>query len=58
LLAKWLPRLQAECEAYLVVSKDLGADSLLKWMQSEFSELTSERIDTAKGFRILRSAKL
>ena len=58
LLVKWLPRLQAECEAYLVVSKDLGADSLLKWMQSEFSELTSERIDTAKGFRILRSAKL
>lgn len=58
LLVKWLPRLQAECEAYLVVSKDLGADSLLKWMQSEFSDLTSERIDTAKGFRILRSAKL
>jgi 16S rRNA G1207 methylase RsmC len=57
LLAKWLPRLQPECEAYLVVSKDLGADSLLKWMQSEFSDLASERIETAKGFRILRSAR-
>ena len=57
ILTKWLVRLEDECEAYLVVSKDLGADSLLKWMQSEFANLQSERIETAKGFRIIRSAK-
>jgi len=58
LLSEWLPRLDAECEAYLVVSKDLGADSLLKWMQESFEQLASERIDTAKGFRIIRSARI
>ncbi|MFM1927250.1 MAG: hypothetical protein RLZ06_826 [Actinomycetota bacterium] len=58
ILNKWLVRLDEECEAYLVVSKDLGADSLLKWMQAEFEDLQSERIETAKGFRIIRSTKL
>ncbi len=58
ILNKWLVRLDEKCEAYLVVSKDLGADSLLKWMQAEFEDLQSERIETAKGFRIIRSTKL
>ena len=58
ILNKWLVRLDEECEAYLVVSKDLGADSLLKWMQAEFEALQSERIETAKGFRIIRSTKI
>lgn len=57
ILTQWLPRLEAECEAYLVVSKDLGADTLLRWIQASFSELSSERIETAKGFRIIRSAR-
>jgi 16S rRNA G1207 methylase RsmC len=55
ILLTWLPRLQAECESYLVVAKDLGADSLLKWLQSELpDEFDAQRIDTEKGFRILR----
>jgi 16S rRNA G1207 methylase RsmC len=58
LLSQWLPRLAEDCEAYMVVSKDLGADSLLKWVQENFADLSSERIETAKGFRILRSLKL
>ncbi len=58
LLSEWLPRLADECEAYLVVSKDLGADTLLKWMQESFEQLASERIETAKGFRIIRSARI
>ena len=57
ILKRWLVRLEDECEAYFVVSKHLGADSLLKWMQTQFKELHSERIETAKGFRIIRSAK-
>jgi 16S rRNA (guanine1207-N2)-methyltransferase len=58
ILSEWLPRLDEECEAYLVVSKDLGADTLIKWMQSTFADLSTERIETAKGFRIIRSARL
>jgi 16S rRNA G1207 methylase RsmC len=58
ILSEWLPRLDEGCEAYLVVSKDLGADTLLKWMQVNFADLASERIETAKGFRILRTARL
>jgi 16S rRNA G1207 methylase RsmC len=55
ILLQWLPRLAAECESYLVVAKDLGADSLLKWLQSELpNEFDAQRIDTEKGFRILR----
>jgi hypothetical protein len=37
----------------LVVQKQLGADSLLAWIQSEFPELTSSRFSTDKGFRVL-----
>ena len=55
ILLKWFPRLAAECESYLVVAKDLGADSLLKWLQAELTEdFDAQRIDTEKGFRILR----
>ncbi|MEY4618658.1 MAG: hypothetical protein RL101_844 [Actinomycetota bacterium] len=55
ILLHWLPRLAEECESYLVVAKDLGADSLLKWLQSELpDDFDAQRIDTAKGFRILR----
>ncbi|MFM6963129.1 MAG: class I SAM-dependent methyltransferase [Micrococcales bacterium] len=58
ILQTWLPRLAEECEAYLVVAKDLGADSLLAWLQNELPELHSERADTDKGFRILRVTRL
>jgi len=55
ILQTWLPRLKAECESYLVVAKDLGADSLLKWLQSELpAEFDAQRLETAKGFRIIR----
>lgn len=57
LLQLWLPKLADECEAYLVVSKDLGADTLLTWLQQQFDDCHSERIDSAKGFRILRVAR-
>ena len=55
ILLTWLPRLSPECESYLVVAKDLGADSLLKWLQTELpDEFDALRIDSEKGFRILR----
>lgn len=53
LLKKWLPRLESGGRAMLVVQKQLGADSLLAWIQAEFPDLTSSRFSTDKGFRVL-----
>jgi len=53
LLRTWLPRLESGGRAMLVVQKQLGADSLLAWIQTEFPELTASRFSTDKGFRVL-----
>ena len=55
ILQTWLPRLEFAGEAFLVVQKNLGADSLLRWMQTELANnLHSERVDSSKTFRVLR----
>lgn len=59
LLLLWLPRLAPGGTAWLVVQKNLGADSLLPWIRRALEEtapgeFTAERADTVKGFRILR----
>ena len=55
ILLTWLPRLQVNAEAYLVVAKNLGADSLHRWLQTELPEAFGTiRVDTAKGYRVLR----
>ena len=55
ILLTWLPRLQEHAEAYLVVQKNLGADSLHRWLESELPEnFSTVRVDTAKSFRVLR----
>ncbi|MFM1951189.1 MAG: hypothetical protein RL418_876, partial [Actinomycetota bacterium] len=51
LLQTWLPRLSPGGVAMLVVQKQLGADSLLSWIQSEFPEFQAQRHSTDKGFR-------
>jgi len=57
ILKTWLPRLKPKGAAYLVVQKNLGADSLHRWLEAEMpSGFTTERIDTAKTFRVLRTA--
>ena len=56
LLGTWLPRLTDEGEAYLVVQKNLGADSLQRWLR-ESLELPCDRFAVAKGFRILRVSR-
>lgn len=53
LLKNWLPRLESGGRAMLVVQKQLGADSLLAWIQAEFPDLTASRFSTDKGFRVL-----
>lgn len=55
ILQTWLPRLTEGGESYLVVQKNLGADSLQRWLESEFvSQCSVIRVDSAKGFRVLR----
>ena len=51
----WLPRLNINGEAYLVVAKHLGADSFEKWLGTQFEATHAvSREDTRKGFRILK----
>ena len=54
ILQIWLPRLGAAAEAYLVVQKNLGADSLQRWLNESFEALVTDRLDTEKSFRVLR----
>ncbi|TNM60681.1 methyltransferase [Streptomyces sp. NP160] len=55
LLLHWLPRLAPGGSAHLVVAKDLGADSLQRWIgeQGEQHGWTAERSGSRKGFRVL-----
>ncbi len=51
LLLSWLPRLSADGRAVLVVSKNLGADSLQRWLVGQ--GFGCSRLGSAKGFRVL-----
>ncbi|AOZ72862.1 MFS transporter [Boudabousia tangfeifanii] len=51
LLQTWLPYLSATGIAYLVVGNNLGAGSLLKWLQSEGWQ--AEKFKSKKGYSIL-----
>ena len=52
LLLTWLPRLRPGGAAYLVVSKNLGADSLTTWLIEQ--GWPTEKLASAKGFRVLK----
>lgn len=55
LLRTWLPRLAPDGEAHLVVQRNLGADSLARWLATELGEsFDVARAASAKGFRVLR----
>jgi len=51
LLLGWLPRLAADGAARLVVGKNLGADSLQRWLLD--AGFGCERVASARGFRVL-----
>lgn len=58
LLGRWLPRLQADSDAWLVVQRNLGSDSLHRWLQATFpDELSVVRAATNKGYRVLRARR-
>ncbi|WP_105031585.1 class I SAM-dependent methyltransferase [Arthrobacter ruber] len=54
LLLRWLPRLAPGGSAWLVVQKNLGADSLQRWLAGELpDDFLVRRAETSKSFRIL-----
>lgn len=53
LLRTWLPRLEASGTAYLVVQRNLGSDSLARWIESELG-MPCARLTSSKGFRVLQ----
>ena len=59
LLRTWLPRLSPTGEAYLVVQRNLGSDSLHRWLSAEFAEqgLVTTRHTSEKGYRILQVSR-
>lgn len=55
MLRQWIPRLEPGSDAWLVVARNLGSDSLHRWLQSEFpKEFAFLRAATNKGYRVLR----
>jgi 16S rRNA (guanine1207-N2)-methyltransferase len=52
MLARWLPRLAPGGSAWLVVSRNLGGDSLQTWLTGQ--GWVAERHASQKGFRVLR----
>ena len=51
LLLTWLDRLTADGAAHLVVHKNLGSDSLQRWLTD--AGWPTERLLSAKGYRVL-----
>jgi 16S rRNA G1207 methylase RsmC len=51
LLLTWLPRLAPDGRAVLVVGRNLGADSLHRWIEEQGWDVA--RLGSAKGFRVL-----
>jgi 16S rRNA G1207 methylase RsmC len=61
LLLRWLPRLKPGGEAYLVVQRHLGADTLHRWLAGELAPgggFEVARHGSAKGYRVLRVTRL
>ncbi|WP_380167962.1 class I SAM-dependent methyltransferase [Jannaschia sp. R86511] len=53
LLLRWLPRLTPGGRAELVVQRNLGADSLHRWLEESLPELPVHRSASSKGYRVL-----
>jgi len=56
MLETWLPRLAPSGVAHLVVQKNLGSESLQRWIRSHegvLGDLECDRVGQARGFRVL-----
>jgi 16S rRNA G1207 methylase RsmC len=55
LLLRWLPRLELGSDAWLVVQRNLGSDSLQRWLEAELpTGFAVRRASSSKGFRLLQ----
>jgi 16S rRNA G1207 methylase RsmC len=55
LLERWIPRLDERADAWLVVQRNLGSDSLQRWLAATFDRGYSvHRASTARGFRVIK----
>ncbi|MET4782001.1 methyltransferase [Glaciihabitans sp. UYNi722] len=55
MLQHWLPRLESGSDAWLVVQRNLGSDSLHHWLDGVLaSDYVVSRAATNKGYRVLR----
>jgi 16S rRNA G1207 methylase RsmC len=52
LLLTWLSRLSPTGEAWLVINRNLGSDSLAVWLTEQ--GYSTERLTSKRGFRVLR----
>jgi 16S rRNA G1207 methylase RsmC len=55
LLLTWLPRLAPGGHATMVVGRNLGADSLAKWL--DVQGFPTRKLASAKGFRVLETSR-
>lgn len=54
LLERWIPRLDEGGDAWLVVQRNLGSDSLQRWLADTFAGgYAVSRAATGRGFRVL-----
>jgi 16S rRNA G1207 methylase RsmC len=58
MLDRWLPRLDSGSDGWLVVQRNLGSDSLHRWLQASFpDDFSFIRAATSKGYRVLRARR-
>ncbi|HAQ59108.1 MAG TPA: 16S rRNA methyltransferase [Microbacterium sp.] len=55
LLERWIPRLDERSDAWLVVQRNLGSDSLQRWLAATFERgYRVQRAATGRGYRVLK----
>jgi len=55
MLEMWIPRLEERSDAWLVVQRNLGSDSLQRWLAATFpSGYSVQRAATGRGYRVLK----
>ncbi|MBD7956992.1 methyltransferase [Microbacterium sp. Sa4CUA7] len=58
LMQSWIPRLDERSDAWLVVQRNLGSDSLQRWLDATFADGYSvHRTATSRGFRVIKVRK-
>lgn len=58
LLERWIPRLDERSDAWFVVQRNLGADSLQRWLAATFDRGYSVyRTATGRGYRVIKVRK-